>query len=315
MNIAMNIVTRLEHYETERDRARDVEAAPESADDAGVSRRQRWSILASAVATGAIAGVAAAVIAVAVQGYLNPPLDRRLDPLAAKVAVIAQTVDRTSTTLAAAQTDIAQSIDFADSVGKHLDKQDAAIAALGKRLDQYIKEQPTLGLGSPIFGVAVAQLRTAALSGLPFETELVNLYGLAQGDARITAPLQALVGLSRHGVPTIAGLRQQLTAATQPAGGDGYLSSGLAMVSGWVNYVSATDQVGPAIAGADAALSRNDVAGAIAAISRLDKVAKSAFAAWLEAAQKRAAADKAIGQLNELVVATTSQRMKQLSGQ
>jgi hypothetical protein len=282
-------------------------------------RSSAWSVAALGAGVGAFAGALSAIAAVMVYAYLNPPMDRRFDPLAQKLTSLDATVQQLSTTVGTAQNDVAQALDLQTALAKRLDGADAGLTALQHRLDSELAQQKVaFGVGSPIFAVAVAQLRGAFLLGGSFEAELVNVYTLAKGDPRAVPSLQVLVGPARVGVPSLAGLRQQLASLTsaaglQPSANDGFYGYSLSLVSKYIGYSSQPYQLEAAIqvaSRADALLAQGDLAGAVAQLSVLRGPAVVNLQPWMDAARRRVNVEGAIKTLTDLAASTLSEKMK-----
>jgi hypothetical protein len=325
----MNVSSFLPRQTTEEPRADNEAARPPgepgpvpAAPDFPAARERRssaWSVAALGAGVGAFAGALSAIAAVLVYSYLNPAMDRRFDPLAQKLVSIDATVQQLSTTVGMAQNDIAQSLDLQTAFAKRLDGADAGLAALQHRLDSELAQQKiALGVGSPIFAVAVAQLRGAFLLGGSFEPELVNVYTLAKGDPRAVPSLQVLVGPARAGLPSLASLRLQLASLTSAAGlqstaNDGFYAYSLSLVSKYVGYSSQPYQLEAAIqvaSRADALMVQGDLAGAVTQLSVLRGPAAASLQPWMDAARRRLNVEGAIKTLTDLAAATLSEKMR-----
>jgi hypothetical protein len=276
-----------------------------------------WPAAATGGAVGALAGAVAGIAALLLYSALNPPMDARLDPLADRVGAVALAVDQLTASVGRGESMLAQSIEANGRISKRLDQQDAAFAALEKRLaDGLMKQRTDAGIGSPVFGVAVAQLRLASLSGQPYATDLLNVSIIAHGDPRVVPPLQALAGASRTGAPTLLQLRQQLlqlgaASAAQATAAESYYSSGLTWLSKVAGYAAPPTEaelLRQTITRADGFLVRGDVAGAMAQIAALTGSAAARLKPWTEQADRRLAVEQANHQLGELIVALLAER-------
>jgi hypothetical protein len=276
-----------------------------------------WPAATTGGAVGALAGAVAGIAALLLYSALNPPMDARLDPLADRVAAVGLAVDQLTASVGRGETMLAQAIDADGRLAKRLDQQDAAYAALEKRLvDGLAKQRTELGIGSPIFGVAVAQLHLASLSGQPYATELLNVSVIAHGDARAMPSLQVLAADSRTGAPTLLQLRQQLlqlgaASAAQATASESYYSSSVAWLSRVVGYAASPTEaelLRQTITRADGFLVHGDVAGAMTQIAALTGSAAARLKPWTELADRRLAVEQANRQLGELIVALLAER-------
>jgi hypothetical protein len=267
---------------------------------------------------GAVCGIATAIVTVFVWNYLRPPVDLRLDPVAQRVAVVETTLKDLNTTLAPLQTEIAGFYDATGALSSRMDTSDSATAALLDEFEDALARQADiLSVGSPVFAVAVAQLRAAALSGQPFEAELLNVYALSSGDPAVGEALRQLVNSSRTGRPSDSVLRQWLAVAASAAGigiGDrttayDYGVSLLANYVGLSGEPAAKEMARSLIAKADRQLVAGDVAAAVETIRGLDRSVAGAFGTWSAAAEARVADDAAIATVVEVVRSTISNKL------
>ncbi|MFO1057385.1 MAG: hypothetical protein U1E53_10515 [Dongiaceae bacterium] len=276
-----------------------------------------WPAAATGGAVGAIAGAVAGIAALLLYSALNPPADPRLDPLAERVSAVRLAVDQLTASVGRTEVSLAQSVEADSRLSRRIDDQQAAFVALEKRLAEGLARQKSdAGIGSPVFGVAVAQLRLADLSGQPYATELLNVSLIAQHDPRVTAPLQALAGSARTGTPTLIQLRQQLlqlgaAGAAQASASESYYSTGISWLSRAVGYApqpSEADLLRQAVTRADGHLVHGDVGAAMAQIAALSGSAVAGLQPWMEQAARRLAVEQANRQLGELLVALLSER-------
>lgn len=276
-----------------------------------------WPAAATGGAVGAVAGAVAGIAALLLYGALTPPHDPRLDPLADRVAAVGLAVDQLTASVGRSETTLAQSAEADARLSKRLDEQQAAFVALEKRLvDGLARQKTEQGTGSPMFGVAVAQLRLASLSGQPYATELLNVSIIAHGDPRVVAPLQALAASSKSGTPTLIQLRQlllQLGAAsvTQANASQSYYSTGVSWLSRVVGYAptpTEAERLRETITGADSLLVHGDVAAAVAQVATLDGPTVARMRPWTEMAERRLAVERANLQLGQVIVALLAER-------
>ena len=115
-------------------------------------RAAAWLSLASGGVIGALAGAAAAIVAVLAYSHLNPPLDRRVDPLSQKLVALGGTVEQLSAQVGTTHADIAQTMDTQTGISGRLDEQNAAIETLRQRISALATIEPTtMGRDSPVF--------------------------------------------------------------------------------------------------------------------------------------------------------------------
>jgi hypothetical protein len=269
-------------------------------------------------AVGAAAGVAAAIVTVFVWNYLRPPLDQRLDPVAQRVAIVEGSLKDLNATLAPIQTELANFYDTTSDLSTRIDNADQSTAALLDELEDALARQAdVMTVGSPVFAVAVAQLRTAFLSGLPFEAELLNVYALSGGDPAVDAALRQLVGASRTGVTSNQVLRQALAVAAAAAGigiGDratayDYGVSLLANYVGISNESYVKEMARSLIATADRQLATGDIAGARDTMRGVDRSIAERFDPWFAEAEARIAEDQAVADVVEIVRSSISDKL------
>jgi hypothetical protein len=276
-----------------------------------------WPAAAIGGAVGAMAGAVAGIAALLLYSALNPPADPRLDPLAERVSAVRLAVDQLTASVGRTESSLAQSIEADARLAKRLEEQQAAFVALEKRLaDGLARQRNDGGISSPVFGVAVAQLRLADLSGQPYATELLNVSLIAHGDARVMAPLQALAASAKTGAPTLIQLRQQLlqqgaAGAAQASASESYYSAGMSWLSRAVGYApqpSEAELLRQAVTRADGALVRGDVAGAMAQVAALASPAAARLQPWKELAERRLVVEQANRELGELLLTLLAER-------
>ncbi len=273
--------------------------------------------LVSAGLVGALCGGVAAIAAMWAWTSLVPAVDPRLDGLAQRVELIDGDLRSVAQGLAPIQAELARFYDVAAELSGRIDTTSAESAALIEGIRQTLADQAAfLAVGSPVFAVAALQLHQAALSGAPFETELLNAYALAGDDAEVAAALGALVGPSRQGLPDLPALRGGLANAASQAGlgyGDdvSYLDVGLSLFSyvGLSTESYASERARTLLAEADAALARGDLAAARESVGAIDRSIAPAFSLWIEAADTRLAAEAALADIAALVHANLSGRL------
>jgi hypothetical protein len=277
-----------------------------------------WHWIATGGGVGALAGAVAAIGAVLAYTYLNPALDQRVEPIAGKLTTVDTDMRQLSATVGTMQAEMARVLDLETTIRERLDGQDEKIAALDQRAAEAMNLEATdTGVGSPLFGIAVLQLRAAFLAGRPFEPELVNLYNLVGADPEVSPRLQTLAGPARTGVVTLTDLRQQLMSTADAAGiqlppSQGYYGYGMSLVSKYIGYAGEPYEVEAArhaVRQADGLLAQGEVAGAIERILDISGPQAQQLEPWLEMARHRLAAETAVAGLTDLVVASLKDKM------
>ena len=187
--------------------------------DAGTAPATAVRPVVIAGLVGAACGALAAVAVGLVSAGLYPPLDRRVGPLAERVAGLDGEIAKTATALGVLQTELAGLYDVTGAITQRVAAGEGQAASRIDRLQDALAQQPdVMAVGSPIFAVAVGQLRSIALTGAPFEAELITVYTLGGTDPRTAAAIETLVGPSRIGIPSIGELRASLATTAAAAG-------------------------------------------------------------------------------------------------
>ncbi|HEV7369982.1 hypothetical protein [Arenibaculum sp.] len=277
-------------------------------------------IVVQAAAAGGVVGAIAAVAAVFAIGALNPPLDARVGPLADRLAVVDTRLGQFDEALRTLNTEMAQAIEADAAFGGQIAEQRVEAEALRARVEDAAAGQKlAMGVGSPFFSVAVAQLEAAAASGTPFETELVNVYTLAADDPQVIALLQRLAGPARTGLPSADALRRRLSELAQAAGlpvGDRqtYYDLGASLVGRYVGLSAQPYEVEAAVTAveaADWALRDGDVTGAATSLSVLEPGFAQALGPWFDTVRERQAAVAAVSELSGIASAALREKMQQ----
>jgi hypothetical protein len=264
---------------------------------------------------GAVCGALAAVAVVLVIAGLYPPIDRRVGPLAERVGGLDREIAKTSTALGPLQTELAGLYDVTGAISQRVAAGEGQAASLIDRLEDALARQPdVMAVGSPIFAVAVGQLRSIALTGAPFEAELITVYTLGGSDPRTAAAIETLVGPSRAGIPSIGELKASLAitaaAAGIPFGADqtyyDYGKSLLASYTGLTVEPYSIEASRDLLRRADLRLDTQDVAGARTLLHELNSTVGAAMAPWFTIAEERLTAETALGTLSGVVIDTLS---------
>lgn len=269
--------------------------------------------VAISAASGAIAGGVIAVCAMMFASGHILPADPRLDVVERRLASVETGAGENARKIERLNSDIAQAIDSGQAAAGAIAEQKQAISALREELNA-LKESLASGpeTQSPVFAVAVSQLRAAFSAGRPFETELVTVYSLAEQDGEMVATITELLDAARTGVPNAASLRQQLkdivtaTPGLRIGAPQSYYDYGLALVNEYVGYSSTPYTIefaNGALTRADWYLARGDVSGAVAALSDVDPSIRQSLAPFLENASLHERVNAAINGIYEEAVA------------
>tara|TARA_A100001011_G_scaffold236911_1_gene244847 strand:+ start:3464 stop:4552 length:1089 start_codon:yes stop_codon:yes gene_type:complete len=194
------------------------------------------------------------------------------------------------------EADVAQSITLATTNAESISQYDKQLKLVFDRLES--AEQSALAqttIGSPIFGVAAAQLLTRISTGESFAPEWVNVYSLAASNESLRQDLNRLMPIAQTGVRTTSQLLSSLITYRErtffPESGFGRF---------WVQSLSSIQyKLGVPVARSpseevalqhiDQAISRlqsGDVAGAEYVISTLDRPFSDQLTTWLEATRR-----------------------------
>jgi len=185
------------------------------------------------------------------------------------------------------------------------------VAALTTRLGQIAAAQTAQANPDRILFAGLAALRAAVAGSGPFDGELAAVTALAHGDAAVAAALQPLAAAAALGIPGTALLAQRFAAETAPAifraeaaapvteTGTGWGQRILARLRALVvvQRIGGGDATAGAVARAQQALDNGDLAAAVAALKSLSGAPQAAAAPWIALAQRRIAAEEALGKL------------------
>lgn len=267
---------------------------------------------------GAACGALAAVAVGLVSATLYPPLDSRVGPLTERVAGLGGEVAKTAASLGPLQAEVAGLYDVTGAIDQRVAAGEGRAASLiGGFQDRLAQQADAMAVGSPIFAVAVGQLRSIALTGAAFEAELITVYTLGGNDPRTAAAIEALVGPSRSGIPSIGELRASLAATAAAAGipfgtDRGYYDYGKSLLSSYTGLTTEPYSIEAArdlMRRADLRLGASDVAGARELLHGLNSTVGAAMAPWFAVADERLAAETALGTLSGVVIDTLSHKV------
>ncbi|WP_162375492.1 hypothetical protein [Ancylobacter sp. TS-1] len=270
------------------------------------------------IAGGAAAGAAAAAIVAWALMQLVPGGDVRVGPLVERVAHIETGLRDNETRFGKLNNELAQIIDAQDATTTRIDEQASAIDAIKlAATGEASRTDPGAPIASPVFAVALAQLRATFYSGRPFEAELVNVYAIAGNNDLFSGYLTELMAPARTGVPNAAELYRVFPSYVAAAGlriGDpaGYYQYGMSLVNRYVGLATEPHKVEMSNLGvtrASALLAAGDVAGAMSALRDLDAPSAVAMAPWLEAARSYLRSETAITEMTRITVDRLRERV------
>lgn len=270
------------------------------------------------IAGGAAAGAAVAPIVAWALMQLVPGGDVRVGPLVERVAHIETGLRDNQTQFGKLNNELAQIIDAQDATTTRVDEQASAIDAIKlAATGEASRTDPGAPIASPVFAVALAQLRATFYSGRPFEAELVNVYAIAGNNDLFSGYLTELMAPARTGVPNAAELYRVFPSYVAAAGlriGDpaGYYQYGMSLVNRYVGLATEPHKVEMSNLGvtrASALLAAGDVAGAMSALRDLDAPSAVAMAPWLEAARSYLRSETAITEMTRITVDRLRERV------
>ncbi len=161
--------------------------------------------------------------------------------------------------------------------------------------------------------LAIDQLREAASTSEPFDTEVAAARALAHDDADVGRQLDVLANYS-SGAPTLNDLRVEFSDQASEIVRSNVVGSG----KSWMRQalyrlgsVVSVRKIGPAkaassnsaeslVARAESRLEEGDLNGAVSALQGLDGLPKDVASSWIDSAQQRLAVDGALAELSEL---------------
>lgn len=294
-------------------------AAPSAAAPSGTAP-PAWA----GVLGGAVAGAAAAALVAWALPQFMPVGDARIVPLTDRVVRL-ETVQRDAATqFGKLNTELAELIDAQQAAATRIEEQTTALDTLGKTVAVEARQADAGdAIATPVFAVALAQLRSTFYSGRPFEAELVNVYAIAGNNDLFTGYLTELMGPARTGVPNAAELYRVFPSYVAAAGlriGEpgGYYQYGMSLVNRYVGLATEPHKVEMANLGVTRAsmlLAGGDVAGAVSALRDLDAPSAVAMGPWLEAARSYLRDETAITEMTRITVDRLRERVaKELPG-
>ena len=193
----------------------------------------------------------------------------------------------------------------------------SALAQLSARLDRVEANQRALAHGVSA-AAAAAALQSAADSGAPFSTELVQ----AQSSLNNPHLFDAVRPFADRGIPSKVALATQFphvaataNIAAQAANGDkGAVAKFVRSLGTMMNISVRRTDAGPNSVGVEATLARaearmgaGDLAGAVSYLGGLPAPAQAAIKPWLDKARARVALDAATRQISETALGSLGQ--------
>jgi hypothetical protein len=188
-----------------------------------------------------------------------------------------------------------------------IDKLEAALPGLAVAIDK----GATQAKGAAV-ALAFDNLRDAVATGHPYAAELSTLRALTPGEGA----LEALAPHADAGIATIARLTSSFQAASDAALGAEVAPADASILGSLrasaqslvkIRHVDATvtgDAPGAILARAGAQLKQGDLALAVKEVEGLAPPPREAFAAWLDQARTRLAADDALNRLEAALIAS-----------
>lgn len=263
------------------------------------------------IAGGAVAGAAVALAVTFVMPSFTTTTDLRLSPLTERVALLENGLRGTGEQLGRLNNEISQTLDEQTAAVTRLDKQAEEITSLQQAVTENTgRVDPVIDVSSPVFAVALAQLRATFYSGRPFEAELVNVYAIAGANELFAAYLTELAGPARTGVPNADELRRVFPSYVQVAGlqigtARGLVGYGLSVVNRYVGLSTqpyGVEEANLAVTRADAQLATGDVEGAVATLRDMGAIYTLPMQPWFDAARNYVRAETAITEMTRVVL-------------
>ena len=281
--------------------------APEPAKDRATPTLPPWA----GIAGGAVAGAAVALAVTFLMPKFAPTTDIRLSPLTERVALIETGLRGTGEQLGRLNNEISQTLDDQTAAVTRLDRQAEEIIGLRQALTEDTgRLDPVIDVSSPVFAVALGQLRSTFYTGRPFEAELVNVYAIAGTNELFSGYLTELAGPARTGMPNADELRRVFPSYVAVAGlqiGDssGLVGYGLSMVNRYVGLSTEpydVEEANLAVTRADAQLATGDVEGAVTTLRNMGTKYTVPMQPWFDAARNYVRAETAITEMTRVVV-------------
>jgi len=155
------------------------------------------------ITSGACLGalLALSVVYLATQFFKSP--DPALIEVSSATSALTTSVDRNNQRLSGLEADVAQSINLATQNAESIANYDRQLQGFITRLDSVeASSQSQDSVGSPVFGVAAAQLLSKIAAGESFAPEWVNIYSLTEAGSQIRQSLDRLMPMAQSGTQT-----------------------------------------------------------------------------------------------------------------
>ena len=220
-------------------------------------------------------------------------------------SVLGQTVGGLQQTLATLQTNVqglSQSLDATKAKVGELD------TALTTRRAENAQQFAIL--------LSLDQLRLAALTSQPFDSELSAARTVAHDDPDVGPALNSIARYAADGVPTLNELRaefndraSEIVRSNVVGDGHSWYRQALYRLASVISVrkvsTAPNDRDTPEhdVAKAESKLEEDDLAGAVAALKTLTGLPQDVAAGWIDAANSRLAVDAALASLSEVSVA------------
>ena len=257
------------------------------------------------ISSGAFLGAIIAIAAVFLLLKNFPPIDPRISEISLTTNKLTDQITSQGLTLQSIETDLARTIGATSETVAVLKEHEAQFNGITEQIaatERALVSQQSPG--SPMFGIAAAQLVNNISAGKGFAPEWVNLYALAGNSPELQQDLQRLMPLAHTGVRTIEDLKVALTSYRDQIF---FPDSGFSRI--WVRSLSAiqyklglpiarTTKDEVALQHVNQALDHlklNDVKSAEYVISSLSDPYSEQLSNWVEAARRHQVA-KSVGQ-------------------
>ena len=240
-----------------------------------------------------------------------------LDGVPAQVALVADRVAALAETQSTVTGQVSGMAVAVQQVTSSEEQRTAALTQLRGELNDRRTLQRTLDWPY----LAIAELRAATQSSLPFQRQLSLSRGFLGEDPAIAPKLAAISVYSTEGVPTIGDLRQSFAFLAGSVGDrpETRLASWTDRVSGWFTYVFASEpieatpagRISSLLASIDAALEAQQLAFAIDEMVNLGALSPNGqIDAWLVQARSRLMVDRTVRELSDIMAT----RLKEHAG-
>ena len=268
-------------------------------------RTLKDSIQGYPISSGAFLGAVIAVAAVFLLLKYFPPIDPRISEISLTTNELTGQITSQGLTLQSIETDLVRTIGATSETAAVLKEHEAQFNGIVERIaatERTLVSQQSPG--SPMFGIAAAQLLNNISNGKSFAPEWVNLYALAGDSPELQQDLQRLMPLAHTGVRTIEDLKVALSSYRDqiffPDSGFGrVLVQSLSVIQYKLGLpIARTTKDEVALQHVNQALDHlelNDVKSAEYVIASLSEPYSEQLSNWVEAARRHQVA-KSVGQ-------------------